>query len=276
MQLADRSGPSPAVRLIRDLIHERSGVYFEDDRLDLMSEKLSSLMIERGFDSHLDYYYLLKYDADSAVEWNRLLDAISVRETFFWRETDQMRALADFIIPQHFALSSEPFTIWSSACASGEEPLTIAMFLHQAGWLDRAPIVIRASDASEAALSIARRGLYRERSFRTIPPHVRDVYFERVENGWQVSPDLHRRICWQHVNLADRERVSAMARTNAIFCRNVFIYFSDAAIRRTVRLFAENMLPPGLLFVGAAESLLRISADFALTEIGKAFVYMRA
>src|SRR4026208_2187457 len=105
---------SLAVRPIRDLIHERSGVYFEDDSLDLMTEKLSNLMIERGFDSHLDYYYLLKYDANSSVEWNRLLDAISVRETFFWRETDQIRALTDVIVPRHFAPSSEPFIIWSS------------------------------------------------------------------------------------------------------------------------------------------------------------------
>jgi chemotaxis protein methyltransferase CheR len=276
MQPGDRSGPSLAVRLIRDLIHDRSGVYFEDDRLDLMIEKLSNLIIERGFDSHLDYYYLLKYDSDSGTEWKRLLDAISVRETFFWRETDQLRALTDVIIPRHFASSSEPFIIWSSACASGEEPLTIAMFLHQAGWLDRAPIVIRASDASDAALSIARRGVYRERSFRTLPSHLREGYFERAENGWQVSPDLHRRICWYNVNLADRDRVSEMARAHAIFCRNVFIYFSDAAIRRTVRLFAENMLPPAFLFVGAAESLLRISSDFALTEMDRAFVYLRA
>ena len=264
-----------AAKLIRELIHERTGIYYDDDRLDLMMEKISDLIAERGFDSQLDYYYLLKYDGSAPEEWNRLLDAISVRETFFWREIDQIRALADVIVPQHFATRSEPFVIWSAACASGEEPLTIAMVLDSAGWLSRASIVIQAIDASTAAIHSARQGIYRERSFRNLPSEMRDRYFQRCGEGWRVSADLRERIQWRTANLANAEQILDLGRAHAIFCRNVFIYFSDSAIRRTVKLFAERMYEPGYLFLGASESLLRISSEFALTEIQGAFVYVK-
>jgi len=266
---------SPAARLIRDLVHERLGLYYDDDRLELMVEKISNLIVERGFDSQLDYYYLLKYDQEAAQEWTRLIDAVSVRETFFWREMDQIRALVDVVVPQHFAASSQPLVIWSAACASGEEPLTLAMALDQAGWLNH-PITIHGIDASEAAIRHARQGLYRDRSFRVLPRDLQDRYFTRTQDLWAVSPVLKDRIVFNVVNLAEGDRVKQLARPHVIFCRNVFIYFSDAAIRQTAKLFADCMHDPGYLFIGAAESLLRLSSDFVLREIQQAFVYVKA
>lgn len=275
MQRQGRPGASPSARLIRDLVHERAGIYYDDDRLDLMMEKISDLIVERGFDSQLDYYYLLKYDAEAEREWARLLDTISVRETFFWREIDQVRALAEVVVPGHFAASSEPFVIWSAACASGEEPLTIAMALDLAGCLAQ-PVSIYATDASEAAIRQARQGLYRERSFRALPLELRERYFTRSGDFWEISRVLKNRIVWRNANLADREQIQDLARAHAIFCRNVFIYFSDASIRQTVKLFAERMYDPGYLFIGASESLLRLSSEFTLREVQRAFVYVKS
>src|SRR4030095_16050 len=89
-----------ALPLLRDLIHERTGIYFHDDQLELLMEKISQLVAERGFDSILDYYYLLKYDADAAVEWKNLIDVLSVRETFFWRALVQIRTLGGVLETQ--------------------------------------------------------------------------------------------------------------------------------------------------------------------------------
>src|SRR3954471_2919880 len=90
-----------ALPLLRDLLHERAGIYFADDQIDFLMEKISQMLTERGFDSILDYYYLLKYDAEADVEWKKLIDIISVRETFFWREVDQIRALAEVLVPEY-------------------------------------------------------------------------------------------------------------------------------------------------------------------------------
>jgi chemotaxis protein methyltransferase CheR len=274
---ADTLGLSDsAFTLLRDLIHERIGLFYENGKSDLLIDKLSPLVIERGFNSFLDYYYLLKYDAGAEREWKRVMNALSVPETYFWREMDQVRALVEVIVPQYLSTHrAQPLRIWSAACATGEEPLSIAMALNEQGWFERAHIEIYASDASAAAIEKARRGIYRERSFRSLPPTLRDKYFSEDQGGLRVAPSLHARIKWATANLMDEGDVLTYATAPVIFCRNVFIYFSDDTIRKTVRLFADRMPEPGYLFVAAAESLLRLTTRFQFQEIGGAFVYLK-
>jgi chemotaxis protein methyltransferase CheR len=265
-----------AFTILRDLIHDRTGLFFEDNKRDILANKLSPRVIERGFDSFLDYYYLLKYDASAAEEWNHVLDALSVQETFFWREIDAVRALVDVLLPEwHAAHGGATLRIWSAACATGEEPLTIAIALEEAGWFDRVAIELHASDASHAALALARRGVYRQRSFRTLPPALHAKYFTAAAGGWQIAPELHERVRWTTANISTPADIAALATAPIIFCRNVFLYFSPAAIRRTVHAFGERMAAPGYLFTGVSESLLRLTDMFELREIGGAFVYVK-
>ncbi len=264
--------------LLRSLIHERTGVFFDNGRCDLLTDKLAPLVIDHGFSSFLDYYYLLKYDEKSGDEWHKVMNALSVPETYFWREIDQLRALVDVIIPQWFASNrGEPFRIWSAACASGEEPLTIAMLLNEQGWFERGPIEIWATDASPAIVAKAQRGVYRERSFRSLPAELRSKYFSAGPSPatWQVDENLHRRIRWGVANLVDDTQIAPFATANSIFCRNVFIYFSESAISKAVSSFARHIRPPGYLFIGVSESILRITTRFTLEEIGNAFVYVK-
>ena len=120
-----------------------------------------------------------------------------------------------------------------------------------------------------------RQGVYRERAFRNLPPQLRDRYFDAEGSAWRVRSDIHSRIKWGIANLIDESQIAPLASADFIFCRNVFIYFSESAIGRVVRSFARFIRPPGYLFVGAAESLLRLTTDFTLTEIDDAFVYMK-
>lgn len=268
--------PENAFSLLRDLIHERVGLYFENGKRDLLADKLSPRVLEAGLDSFLDYYYLLKYDSQAEEEWSRLADALSVQETYFWREMDQIRSLTQTILPEYQKrFPGEKIRIWSAACATGEEPLTIAMVLEEEGWFDRAPIEIRASDISGAAIAKARKGLYRERSFRNLPTALREKYFCEEGGMWRVRTDLHARIRWEVVNLLEEKAVAGMAGVPFLFCRNVFIYFSEKTIGRTLEFFRRYMADPGYLFVAAAESLLRITDAFELEEVGGAFVYVK-
>jgi chemotaxis protein methyltransferase CheR len=268
--------PQGTSTLIRNLINERTGMFFDNGKSDILLDKLSPLVVERGFSSYLDYYYLLKYDASANVEWQNVMNALSVQETYFWREFDQVRALVQTLIPQWFNTNSNStLRIWSAACATGEEPLTIAIALNEAGWFERASIEIFASDASTKAIARAREGVYRDRAFRNLPAPLRERYFVHDGPTWRISRDIHSRIKWGVANLMDENQIAPMANANFIFCRNVFIYFSENAISQAVRSFARFMRPPGHLFVGAAESLLRMTTDFTLTEIDDAFVYVK-
>lgn len=268
--------PEGTTSLIQTLIHERTGMQFDNGKSDILMDKLSPLVIERGFGSYLDYYYLLKYDPSARVEWQNVINALSVQETYFWRELDQVRALVKTLVPQwHARNTKSTLRIWSAACATGEEPLTIAIALNEAGWFERASIEIVATDASTKAIDRAVRGVYRERAFRNLPAALRDRYFERDGSDWRVNRDIHSRIKWGLANLIEEDQISPLADADFIFCRNVFIYFSESAIGRVVRSFSRHLRPPGYLFVGAAESLIRLTTDFTLTEIDDAFVYVK-
>jgi chemotaxis protein methyltransferase CheR len=268
--------PDGTSTLIRSLISERTGMSFDNGKSDLLIDKLSPLVIERGFSSYLDYYYLLKYEAAACTEWQNVMNALSVQETYFWREIDQVRALVQTLVPQwHAKNPGSTLRIWSAACATGEEPLTIAIALNEAGWFERASIEILASDASSKAIERAKAGIYRERAFRNLPPQLRDRYFESEGSAWRIRSDIHSRVKWRIANLIDDSQITPLAAVDFIFCRNVFIYFSESAIGRVVRSFARFIRHPGYLFVGAAESLLRLTTDFNLTEIDDAFVYVK-
>jgi chemotaxis protein methyltransferase CheR len=264
-----------AVPLLRDLVHERAGIFFEEARLDVLAERLSALVIERGFESFLDYYYLLKYDEEAGEEWGRVMDALSVPETYFWRESDQVRAAVDVLVPSLAAAGHRPIRIWSVPCASGEEPLTIAMMLEEAGWFGRGCVEIHASDASPAQIARARAGRFRERSFRALPPGLRERYFTRAGESWVADESLMARIAsWSVINVVEDD-LSTHAAAPIVFCRNLFIYFSQDRIREVVDRLADAMPTPGYLFVGASESLLRITRRFSLEEVGGAFVYVK-
>lgn len=263
--------------ILRDLIAERTGLCFNDNKRDLLEDKLSPLVLERGFSSFLDYYYLLKYDATAAVaEWSLLTETLRVPETYFWREFDQIQILVQTILPQYVALNPKlPLRIWSAVCSTGEEPLTIAMALNEAGWFERIDIEIVASDISHQAIEKARQGLYRGYSLRNLSLALQAKYFTAEQNFWRITPEIHRRVKWTNANLISKTEVAPLARAHFIYCRNVFIYFSEATVRQTVKQFFDFMPTPGYLFVGASESLLKLTTDFDLQEINGAFVYVK-
>lgn len=259
--------------ILRDLIHERLGLSYPPESFEQVADRLAPLVVARGFGSFMDYYYLLKYGND-ADEWLRVMDALSVRETYFWREIDQLRAVADIIVPELVrAAPHAPVRIWSIPCASGEEPLTLAMLLEEGGWFDRADICITGSDASPAAIERARDGRYRERSFRNLPADRKARYFTPDGDTWVIDPALHARVQFDVVNLMDADAVAAHARVPVVLCRNLFIYFSERSVQRALHSFAKAMAQPGYLCLGTSESLLRLQTPFELREIGDAFIY---
>lgn len=261
--------------VLRDLIREKTGNHYDDGKRQLLADRLSPRAIDLGYESLIDYYYLLKYGPGSDEEWRHVLDQLSVPETYFWREHEQLRALVENIVPAHFARSNATtLRIWSAACAGGEEPLSIAIALREAGWLDRR-IEIIASDGSRQAIARARSGLFRERSIRNLPPAILGKYFKPDGKNWRIDQDLVNRVRWETVNLASQADVERCLPVDVIFCRNVFIYFSMEAVRATVRWFAKGLRKSGYLFVGISESLLRVTDEFELKEVGGVYAYVR-
>ena len=256
-------------RLLQGLIHQRFGLFYQEDQRDLLALKLLPRLQALGLQNYLDYYYLLKYAPQAAEEWDVLARVLTVNETYFWREFDQIEVTAQVLVPQWQQRDpGSPIRIWHAGCASGEEPYTMAIALTESKAFDRGPIEIIGTDLNAAALEKAFRGVYRPRSLRAIPPEIREKYFRPLgENLWELDPAIRRRVRFFRLNLLDEEALRQMRPFHVIFCRNVFIYFSDEAVRKVSERFYHLLRDDGVLFLGAAESLLHVTTRFALVDI---------
>ncbi len=264
-------------RLLQELIHTRYGVYFGEDQRGLLALKLAARLQALGLRSFLDYYYYLKYNAQGESEWSHLAEAITVNETYFWREFDQIAAVAQVLVPQwQAAYPGRTLRIWHAGCASGEEAYTMAIALHEARAFDRGAIEIIGTDINPKSLAQAFKGVYRTRSFRATPPEIQKRYFRPVGSGqWAIREDIRQRVRFFPLNLLDAAQMRRMKPFDVIFCRNVFIYFSSQSVCQVSQWFYESLLDHGYLFLGASESLLKITDRFELVEVGGAFGYRK-
>ena len=259
--------------ILSGLIEERLGLWYGLSDKALLESKLSARMHELGFESALDYYYLLRYDDPESRELAALTETLVVNETYFFREYDQLQVvLSRFVEP--WARAGRKPRVWCAACATGEEPYTIAFWLAERGLLDRVQLL--ASDVSDRVLAAARSGQYRARSLRQVPAGVDpERFLRRAGETLNVDPKICASIEWRRVNLMDESAVSAMGSVDVVICRNVLIYFREDVVRRTVRWLADRLLPGGLLLVGVTESPLRLGTDLVCEEHGRAFVYRK-
>ena len=264
---------SPQVfAILSALIEERMGLHYDLHERELLGERVSGRALEHGFESLLDYYYFLRYDPAAEAEMSALADALVVNETYFFRELPALKLLTEHFVPQLIATGVRP-RLWCAACSTGEEPLTLAMLLDEAGLLDQVSIV--ASDISARALAHAKAGLYRSRSLRALPPRVVGRWLSGDEDGMRVAPHISRAVDWVQLNLTDRDSVSKMGIFDAILCRNVLIYFRDRTIEQVVDGLWQRLTPEGNLFVGTSESLLRFDVAFTCEEQRGCFFYRK-
>lgn len=258
-----------SVYLLRDLIQERLGLSFDDhDGVSLIINRLAGRMNQSHCKSFLEYYHLLMNSGAAAEdEWRYVMAALAKSKSGFWRHTDAVRTLVDVALPRLHSISpTEPLRIWSASCSTGEEPLSIAMALKEAGWFERAAIEIHASDASYAAIEGAIQGLYSEQRIWSLDVSLRDKYFVREQDGWRVVPVLHKMIQWKVANLMIEDEVADLSKSHVIFCRNVFIYFTGHAICKTLRLFARFMPAGAYLFSDGGDFLTRLISSSNLFE----------
>lgn len=266
---------SPAIfSILSALVAERTGLHYAATERELFFERVQARAGEAGFDSLLDYYYFLRYDAGAAAEMRALAEALVVNETFFFREIEPLRVIvARFLWPAVRA-GMRP-RVWSAACSTGEEPLTLAMLLADAGLLHDVDIV--ASDISDRALARAKAGRFSARAVRDgFDIHLASAYLTKEPSGeWTIARDLIDAVQWRRVNLTEPEAVAAQGQFDVVLCRNVLIYFSDSTVVRVLRTLSDALRPHGALFVGVSESLMRFGTVLSCEERDRVFFYRR-
>lgn len=263
----------PVFSILSSFIEEKVGITYTPRDRELLQEKVSSRAQEMGFESFLDYYYFLKYDQGGERELGDLVETLVVNETYFFREWPAIRTLVDSFIVPWCAEGRRP-RVWSAACATGEEPLSLAMLLDDMNLLSRVDIM--ATDISPRVLARAQAGKFGKRAVRSVPePHLVEKYLVPTNGGYEVRRDLISKIRWQQKNLMEPEQVGLLGTFDAILCRNVLIYFSDQVVRSVLDTLSKALVADGALMIGVSESLLRYSGHFVGEERGGSFVYRK-
>lgn len=266
-------------KLLRDAIYNYSGIFISNDYQGIFMRRLERRILALAMDSFNEYYYYLKYNPDNHEEYRKLMDAITIKETYFFREVDQMKTLVNEIIP---AIRREkPFEtikIWSAGCATGEEPYTIAMLCIEKGYhLGNARVEIFANDISQEAIQKAKQGVYKQTSFRSTDPAYLQRFFTANDDGThRVRDEVKELLNFFCINLLEKNRLTFLPIFDIIFCRNLIIYFDDESKRKVIESFYHKLYPKRYLFLGHSESLINFTHLFKLQHYQHSLLYQRA
>ena len=268
---------------LRDMIYKRSGIFFTDQEKYVLENRLLRHIEEGGFDDFEKYVDFLRHDPLRDKEFSSLFDLVTTKETSFFRDANQLQAFESVVLPPIVKEAEEKgckkLRIWSAPCSTGEEPYTLAMLLlnkfpkiQDSGW----DIEIHGSDISECVLQSARRGEYNDYSIRNVPPPYLDRYFTKNGHGkYNVRPEVRGMVRLSNINLFDNLKLRMFRGMNIVFCRNMLIYFDEAAKKRVIANIYDSLAPGGYLFIGHAESLFNISRAFKLVNINNILIYQK-
>lgn len=261
----------------RDYIHQHSGIYLEELKVDSLRISLITRATRFGFSSLEEYYRLLTTDEN---EFKELMNLVTINETSFFRFPAQFDALRDLVIPEIIegkSDSSHAFRVWSAGCSTGEEPYSIAMTLLDSGLEGLGyKLEVLGTDVSTNALRKAEEGVYPARGLLSVPHPVMTRFFEPTAQGHRIADRVRALVDFQYQNLIKEPySLGLMGNWDVIFCRNVTIYFRLESTRRVVQNFYDSLNPGGFLFIGHSETLTSISDQFEPIEMGGVFLYRR-
>jgi chemotaxis protein methyltransferase CheR len=241
-------------RIVR-LVYERSGITLHSGKRALVLARLQKRLRTGGFATFSQYLEHVERDHTGA-EITALLDAIATNHTSFFREPQHFEFLKTTVVA---ALGpSQRLRVWSAACSSGEEPVTIAITLLDAlDQQDKGRLRLLATDLSTKALAIASAGVYKMERVANIPLDTLRRHFQRglgaQEGTARVAPHIRKLIEYRQLNFL--EATDLNERFDVIFCRNVMIYFDKDVQQKVVSLLERHLAPGGYLFISHSESL---------------------
>ncbi|MDR2943252.1 MAG: protein-glutamate O-methyltransferase CheR [Treponema sp.] len=256
--------------LYRELIYAESGITFTPTNRSILESRLKERLREKGLDSVRGYYDKIKGDVG---ELKGFLDSITTNLTRFFRNQAQFDAFQHHVIPEIMKIRGIPGTIriWSAGCSTGEEPYSLAMLLNEIvpkPW----NFEILASDISLKCLMTAKEGFYADNRLEGIPADYLAKYFDKVDGGYKIHADIQAKIKFDYHNLKND---SQQRNLDIVFCRNVIIYFDDAAQAAVMKRFWDSMASKSFLFIGHSESLFGMDTKFEFVKTEWATLYRK-
>ena len=249
-------------------IYEISGITLDSSKVYLIETRLGSLVEEYGCSSYSEFYYKAKSDTTKAIE-KRVLNAITTRETLWFRDQSPFEVLQHKVIPdlidrrqKEKRMGRIPIRIWSAASSTGQEVYSIAMTIRELiPDISKYDITIMGTDISDAAIAGASYGKYTQFEMdRGMPADKLQKYFTKDGDSWKIKDDIRFMATFRKFNLFDDYRT--LGKFDIVFCRNVAIYFSLEDRKSIFNRIADVLNPGGYLLIGASEYLAGITDRF--------------
>lgn len=270
--------PDAVYRRLSELVRARTGLWFGPSRRAALAAGVAAA---RGATPLNAYVLSLAETPTDTPVWDGLLRELTVGETYFFREPEQMAALRERIFPELIARRrpARSLNLWSAGCATGEEPYTLAMMLRDLlpdcdAWRVR----LLATDINRQALAQAAAARYRAWSFRQMPPAQRQRFFAEQDGVFELDPQLRRAVKFRYLNLAEAvypASTNDTAGLDLILCRNVMLYLPEDLIRVVTARFLQCLAPGGWLVVAPSEANDALYPGFEPVQLMGTSVYRR-
>ena len=264
-------------RKLCEFIYRQTGMVFTEAKRYYVERRVVERMVATRSNSFTQYFARLRANAQEEIE--KIINAFTVNETYFYREDHQLKCLTSDLLAQRVKSkrSGDLIRIWSAPCSTGEEPYSIAMWLLE-NWsfVDEYEIEIIGSDIDTDVLRFAAEGVFGKRALMRLTPALIEKYFTQLDvDKWQILDDLRSSVRFEPVNIVEANETRPFGKFDVIFCRNVLIYFDDVSRRSAAENLYENLWPGGFICLGHTESMSRISPLFEACRFEDAIVYQR-
>jgi chemotaxis protein methyltransferase CheR len=281
--MSDAGGPTITITqddfsFFRDFFNRRTGIYFEDTKRYFVDRRLEARIAATGQTTCREYLSFVQLQPSQA-ELQTLVNAMTVNETYFYREDYQLKTMVDEVMDDVLRRkgTSRPLRIWSMPCSTGEEPYSIGIYLLE-NWprIAEVDVEIVGSDINSEVVESCKRGVYTPYALRALSPALIKKYFTRLsDQEYRISEDLRGAVRFTVVNLTDSEQTRRFRDYDLVFCRNLLIYFDDAKRREAIENLYGVLNPGGYLFLGHSESMSRMSALFHVASAASFLVYQK-
>jgi len=258
--------------LYRNLIYTESGITFTATNRSILESRLKERLREKNLPTAKAYFEMITRDKE---EMKAFLDSITTNLTHFFRNQAHFDALEKYVVPELIKIKkgglSTTLKIWSAGCSTGEEPYTISMLMSEIlppPW----KYEIVASDLSLKCLMTAKEGFYADTRITGIPDNYLKKYLDKVEGGYKIRPEIQSKIRFDYHNLKNDSGLKEM---DIVFCRNVIIYFDEAAQTAVMNRFWNAMASKSFLFIGHSESLFGMDTQFEFVKTDWATFYRK-
>jgi len=262
---------------LRHLLYQRTGIVLDPSREHFAEMRLGGLANDLGFDSLPDVLEAVRTEEHWGALHRLVVEALAISETSWFRDAPVWTELRQTILPELLGLRREQRTLnlWSAACATGQEPYSLAMLLRELnGRLDGWRVRLLATDFSKGILKRAQAGSYSPIEMNRGLPAVQLVrHFRKTPDAWEVRPEVRSLVEFRELNLSQSwPELPAM---DVVLMRNVLLYFEPELRRRVLRQLARLLKPDGVLVLGAAETTLTMDDSFAAIPLEGTVVYRR-